>query len=68
MIKDYIDDNFASWWYWRHNDALSRFMCRACIMHRRKGLDNPHYDDSPEFVKRMERLKRKKEKLKCKIS
>ena len=62
MNKDYIDDNFASWWTWRHGDALSRFMCRKCLMHRRKGLDNPHYDDSPEFVKRIERLKRKKAK------
>ena len=62
MEKEYIDDNFKYWWKWRHDDILSRWMCRWCIMHRRKGVDNPHYDDSPEFIKRIERLKRKKAK------
>lgn len=61
MNKQLIDDNFAYWWSSRA-DSLSRWMCRMCLMHRRKGLNNPHYDDSPEFVKRMERLNRKKSK------
>jgi hypothetical protein len=65
MNKEYIDDNFASWWNWRNNDYLSRYMCRQCLMHRRKGIENPHYDDSPEFIKRVERLKRKKAKNGC---
>jgi hypothetical protein len=62
MNNEYIDDNFVSWWNWRNSDSLSRYMCRKCLMHRRKGIDNPHYDDSPEFIKRVERLKRKKAK------
>ena len=62
MNKDYIDDNFKDWWRWRHDDVLSRWMCRCCLMHRRNVINNPHYDDSPEFVKRVERLKRKANK------
>lgn len=58
MNPNLIDDNFKDWWRWR-DTADARWMCRCCIKHRRKGINNPHYDDSPEFIKRMERLKRK---------
>lgn len=58
----FIDDNFKDWWKWRNTCALSRWMCCRCLIQRRKGIDNPHYDDSPEFIKRVERLERKRAK------